>query len=176
MSSSFTYTFRNRRPARLVPQMRLQIGEFLVEHGKQFVQVRGGAIEFASACCVPPQCVGICTVIVISCLHADWELRACCSRYFRTAQFSARSALRPRIVRRERRLSSRPLPVMQSTVVSSGGMRPCSIELARAADRHASCGLGEDAFGLREQLNRLDHFGVGDIFRPAAALVMALIA
>ena len=62
----------------------------------------------------------------------------------------------------------RPLPVMQTTVVSSGEMRPCSNQLGGDASGNAARGFRKDAFGFRQQLDGVDDLRIGDVLRPAA--------
>ena len=44
------------------------------------------------------------------------------------------------------------------------------VKLARTAHRDPARGLGENAFAFGEQLDSLDHFLIGDIFRPSPAV------
>src|SRR5882724_3739330 len=43
------------------------------------------------------------------------------------------------------------------------------IELARGANRYTASGFGENAFRLRQQLDRTDNFRIAHIFAPSAA-------
>src|ERR1022692_1680327 len=49
-----------------------------------------------------------------------------------------------------------------------------AIELTRCADRDTAGGLGEDAFGFRQQADRIDDLGIAHILAPSAALLDGL--
>ena len=63
---------------------------------------------------------------------------------------------------------------MHTTIDSSRGMRPCSISLLRDRHRRAAGGLGEDAFGLGQQVDAGADLVVGDHLGPAAGLLQHL--
>src|ERR1700686_5521828 len=174
MSSSLTYTFRNRR---ISPASSRKCA---LRSGNCRSSAENNSPKFAAehlTCPVPDvsrrNAVGICTVTVISSLH---RFR---NTFLRSLQRSLQICFEVGELRPNRLLrfifAGKHVGCLQT--ISRDAQYGCllrrnttlTIKFSRASGRHPTRGLGEDAFRLRQKLNGLDHFAIGNVFSPAPA-------
>src|SRR5271167_3680817 len=173
MSSSLTYTFRNRR---ISPASSRKC---CFRSGNCRSSADNSSPRFAAEHLTSPapdvrrrSAVGICTVTVISSLHYFWKLcRLQCSLQKR---FKLRHLRPNRLLHLV--LSGQHVGSFQTVAGDAQHGRlsrryaSLPVKFARASGGHPASSLRKDAFRLRQKLNGLDHFRIGNVLSPPATL------
>src|SRR5580692_2872340 len=171
MSSSLTYTFRKRR---ISPASSRKC---CFNSGNCWSSAENSSPKFVAehfTCPVPDvrrrNAVGICTVTVISSLHGHWKLgslQRSLQKCFEVGDLGPNRLFHFVLPGEHvRRLQTIAGDTQDGRFIR--GDASLAIQFARASSGYTTGSLGEDAFRLRQKLNRLDHFGIGNILRPAS--------